>query len=61
MIAVGTSGSDYSTDGGASWTALDGESYNSVAARAGVVWAVGPRGRIAKLDALPGGRKLRSD
>jgi photosystem II stability/assembly factor-like uncharacterized protein len=61
VIAVGTSGSDYSTDGGVSWRALDGENYNSVAARAAVVWAVGPRGRIAKLDALPGGRKLHGD
>jgi photosystem II stability/assembly factor-like uncharacterized protein len=58
VIAVGTSGSDVSTDGGASWTPLDGENYNSVAARKGVVWAVGPQGRIAKLDMLPGGRKL---
>ncbi|MFL6277443.1 MAG: WD40/YVTN/BNR-like repeat-containing protein [Blastocatellia bacterium] len=58
VIAVGTSGSDYSIDGGESWTRLDGENYNSVAARAGVVWAVGPRGRIARLDGLPGGRKL---
>jgi photosystem II stability/assembly factor-like uncharacterized protein len=58
VIAVGTSGSNYSTDGGASWTTLDGENYNSVAARNGVAWAVGPRGRIARLDVLPGGRKL---
>ena len=61
LIAVGTSGSDYSTDGGASWRALDAENYNSVAARDGVVWAVGPRGRVAKLDQLPGGRKPRAD
>lgn len=58
VIAVGTSGSDYSTDGGASWAPLDGENYNSVAYRAGVAWAVGPGGRIARLDTLPGGRRL---
>jgi photosystem II stability/assembly factor-like uncharacterized protein len=58
IIAVGTSGSDVSTDDGASWTRLDGENYNSVASRNGVAWAVGPQGRIAKLDMLPGGRKL---
>jgi len=58
IIAVGTSGSDVSTDGGTSWTPLDSENYNSVATRNGVVWAVGPQGRIAKLDTLPGGRKL---
>ncbi|MFL6213098.1 MAG: WD40/YVTN/BNR-like repeat-containing protein [Blastocatellia bacterium] len=61
LIAVGTSGSDVSTDGGASWTRLDGENYNSVAARKGVVWAVGPQGRVAKLDTLPGGRKLTAN
>jgi photosystem II stability/assembly factor-like uncharacterized protein len=60
IIAVGTSGSDYSTDGGANWTKLDGENYNSVAARMGVVWAVGPQGRIAKLDSLPGGRRINA-
>ncbi|MEN3335139.1 MAG: hypothetical protein V7641_4504 [Blastocatellia bacterium] len=58
IIAAGTSGSDFSTDGGTSWAQLDGENYNSVAARNGVAWAVGPQGRIAKLDMLPGGRKL---
>jgi photosystem II stability/assembly factor-like uncharacterized protein len=61
VIAVGTSGSDVSTDGGVSWTRLDGENYNSVAARRGVVWAVGPQGRIAKLDSLPNGRKLTAN
>jgi photosystem II stability/assembly factor-like uncharacterized protein len=61
IIAVGTSGSDVSTDGGVNWTPLDGENYNSVAARNGVVWAVGPKGRISKLDTLPGGRKLSTN
>jgi photosystem II stability/assembly factor-like uncharacterized protein len=53
LVAVGTSGSDYSVDGGVNWTSLDKENYNSVsfagAIRAG--WAAGPAGRIAKLDA----------
>lgn len=61
LIAVGTSGSDVSTDDGASWTRLDGENYNSVAARNGVVYAVGPKGRVSKLDTLPGGRKLSAN
>jgi photosystem II stability/assembly factor-like uncharacterized protein len=61
IIAVGSSGSDVSTDNGASWSPLDGENYNSVAARGGVVWAVGPQGRISKLDTLPGGRKLTTN
>lgn len=48
-IAVGTSGSDFSTDDGASWKALDKEKYNSVAFTAtGDGWAVGPKGLIAK-------------
>jgi photosystem II stability/assembly factor-like uncharacterized protein len=48
-VAVGTSGSDYSTDGGATWKPLDGENYNSVAfAPTGVGWAVGPKGRVAR-------------
>jgi photosystem II stability/assembly factor-like uncharacterized protein len=48
-IAVGTSGSDYSLDDGATWQPLDSENYNSVAfAAMGEGWAVGPKGRIAR-------------
>jgi photosystem II stability/assembly factor-like uncharacterized protein len=48
-VAVGTSGSDYSSDDGASWKPLDKEKYNSVAFTVtGEGWAVGPKGRIAK-------------
>jgi photosystem II stability/assembly factor-like uncharacterized protein len=48
-IAVGTSGSDFSSDDGATWKPLDGENYNSVGfAAAGGGWAVGPKGRIAR-------------
>lgn len=47
-VAVGTSGSDQSTDG-VTWKALDRENYNSVAFTAtGDGWAVGPNGRVAK-------------
>ncbi len=50
LIAVGTSGSDYSVDGGESWTPIDTADYNAVAAAGpDAVWAVGPKGRIAKL------------
>ncbi|HKP85299.1 MAG TPA: glycosyl hydrolase [Blastocatellia bacterium] len=52
LVAVGTSGSDYSTDGGASWTSLDRENYNTVSLAGRAGWAAGPRGRIAKLAAL---------
>jgi photosystem II stability/assembly factor-like uncharacterized protein len=48
-VAVGTSGSDASTDDGAPWKPLDGEKYNSVAFTAtGEGWAAGPKGRVAK-------------
>ncbi len=57
-IAVGTSGSDVSTDDGATWKPLDGENYNSVAfARAGDGWAVGPKGRIARFTLAGGARR----
>jgi photosystem II stability/assembly factor-like uncharacterized protein len=49
-LAVGTSGSDISSDGGRSWMRFDSGSLNAVGTAAGdVVWAVGPGGRIAKL------------
>jgi len=50
VVAAGPGGLAYSRDDGASWTAINGSAYWSVAfasARAG--WAVGPRGRITKL------------
>jgi photosystem II stability/assembly factor-like uncharacterized protein len=47
-VAVGTSGSDVSTDDGQTWKPLDHANYNSVAFTAtGEGWAVGPHGRIA--------------
>lgn len=49
IIAVGTNGSDISTDGGATWKNLDQENYNAVMAKGKTVWAVGPNGMIAKL------------
>ncbi len=49
-VVVGTSGSDASPDDGATWMPLDRENYNSVAfAPTGEGWAVGPKGRIARL------------
>ncbi len=51
LVAVGTSGSDYSTDGGETWTALDTTGFNAVAFASGGLltgWAVGPNGRIAQ-------------
>ncbi len=48
-VAVGTSGSNASSDDGVTWKSLDREKYNSVAfTPMGDGWAVGPKGRIAK-------------
>jgi photosystem II stability/assembly factor-like uncharacterized protein len=47
-IASGTSGSDISTDNGATWTQFDAASYNAILFVSPTVgWAVGGRGRIA--------------
>ncbi|CAN5569878.1 oxidoreductase [soil metagenome] len=52
LVAVGTSGSDYSLDGGRSWLPIDTLAYNSVGfAAPDAGWAVGPRGRIARFGA----------
>jgi photosystem II stability/assembly factor-like uncharacterized protein len=49
-IAVGTSGSDISRDGGRSWTRFESGAYNAIGAAGGyAAWAVGPGGRIGKL------------
>ncbi len=50
IIAIGTSGSNISKNGGKSWTQLNGENYNVVSvAKSGAVWAAGPKGLISKL------------
>lgn len=47
IVAVGTSGSDMSVDGGKTWTSLDKLNYNSVEARGKkAIWAVGPSGHV---------------
>lgn len=49
-VAVGTTGSDVSRDGGRSWTPLDGTAFNAVQfAPSGVAFAVGARSRVARL------------
>jgi photosystem II stability/assembly factor-like uncharacterized protein len=49
-IAVGTSGSDISSDGGRSWKAFDSAAYNAIGTAVGdAAWAVGPGGRIGRL------------
>jgi photosystem II stability/assembly factor-like uncharacterized protein len=51
VIAVGPSGSDYSTDGGQTWRAIPGPGFHtlSVPRRGRVVWAGGGGGVVASL------------
>lgn len=49
LIAVGSSGSDISHDGGKSWTNLDKENYNAVVTKGrNAVWSVGANGLVAR-------------
>ena len=61
LIAVGPSGSDYSTDQGASWNSFSAEGFHtaSFAGNAsGAGWAAGEQGRLAKyVSELPPTRK----
>ncbi len=51
IVAVGSSGSDISMDGGKSWKNIDTLNYNAVQAKGPkAVWAVGPQGFVAKLN-----------
>ncbi len=53
IIAVGSNGSDISTDGGRNWKNLDQENYNTVQSLGmNSTWAVGAKGLVAKLDIL---------
>ena len=58
LVAVGEKGCDYSTDGGATWTALGKEGYHAISIHSsGHVWAVGANGTIAAFeDIVPGQR-----
>jgi photosystem II stability/assembly factor-like uncharacterized protein len=50
IIAVGTNGTDFTKDGGKNWTKIGSEDFNAVAAKGRkAVWAVGPKGMVAKL------------
>jgi len=49
LIAVGSSGSDISYDGGVTWENLDKENYNSVQAKGkNAIWAIGANGLVAR-------------
>jgi photosystem II stability/assembly factor-like uncharacterized protein len=51
LIAVGPSGSDLSTDGGATWTPIDDTGYHALSVAPGgrVAWAAGEGGRVGLL------------
>ena len=49
MVAVGSNGSDKSSDGGSSWEPMGKENLNAVAAgKDKMVWAVGPAGLVVR-------------
>ncbi len=51
VVIVGPSGADYSLDNGATWESLDSRAYWAVSfASPSAGWAVGPEGRITKLE-----------
>jgi photosystem II stability/assembly factor-like uncharacterized protein len=52
LVAVGPTGSDYSTDGGRSWRALGTEGFHSAAFKGAAGWAVGEQGRVSKFRGL---------
>lgn len=50
IVAVGSSGSDITRDGGRTWKNIDKEDYNAVQAKGRrAVWAVGAKGLVAKM------------
>lgn len=53
LLAVGPSGSDYSTNGGRTWKPLGTEGFHalSVTPLGDAAWAVGENGRVARLNA----------
>ena len=58
VIAVGTNGTDISTDRGATWKKISDENLNAVAARGkNAVWAVGPNGVVVRLTSMTGANK----
>lgn len=55
LIAVGTSGSDISRDVGGNWCHQSSGAYNAISFAENSGWAVGPQGRIGRIE-LPFGR-----
>lgn len=58
LVAVGPSGTDYSLDGGRTWTPLGAEGFHAVSFAGGAGWAVGESGLIARyVGATPGAQR----
>ena len=58
LVTVGPAGSDYSLDGGASWTPIGGAGFHALSfTRTGDGWAVGEGGRVAKYVVPSGFRR----
>lgn len=53
LLAAGTSGSDFSSDGGRSWKQFSTDNVNALAVNGRSVWAVGPKGVILQLSFGP--------
>jgi photosystem II stability/assembly factor-like uncharacterized protein len=49
-VAVGTSGSDITFDGGRNWVSIGNGTFDAVECVANVCWSSGSDGRVAKLD-----------
>ena len=54
LVAVGPSGMAYRTDGCTPWTQLSDQAYWAIGFHGPRAWAVGPGGRITRLDVEPG-------
>jgi photosystem II stability/assembly factor-like uncharacterized protein len=61
VVAIGPSGSDYSTDNGRTWTALAGAGFHafSFAPSGALGWGVGEKGAIGKLSRKQQPSRLR--
>ncbi|MFC5411373.1 WD40/YVTN/BNR-like repeat-containing protein [Larkinella bovis] len=53
LIAVGPSGTGYTTDFGKTWTPIDNSAFHSISCASGKCWAVGAQGAIAVIESVP--------
>jgi photosystem II stability/assembly factor-like uncharacterized protein len=55
LVAVGPGGTDFSVDGGRTWTPLGDDGFHALNIEPGgrAAWAVGEGGRIARLQPVP--------